>query len=197
MKSLDTREQETVFGHCSPRRPNLASVIPSCSSSPPSPHPANSLARPDQPRLQLPSCNWVKVLAYLGPSCRGLLQSWWGRLRGYFWALVVYSEAWGSPLVMRKTVTKAGQPRAESAALESRATRPHVPLWKKESNNKFKSLDFKLQHSNQPISFQGKTLSYVFAVSSPTEREWMVKIKSSVTVTSLHWVDSMHLRNVI
>nr|KAF6360086.1 hypothetical protein mMyoMyo1_011044 [Myotis myotis] len=55
----------------------------------------------------------------------------------------------GSPPVTKKTVTKVGQPRTESTALESHAIRPHVPLCKKESKNKFKSLDFELQESNQ------------------------------------------------
>lgn len=132
--------------------------------------PPQILASHDQAGLQLPSGNWIKVLVYLGPSCSGLLQSCWGRLGGYFWALVVYPEAWGQSSCDEKDSNSGWTAKGKVCCPGSGAVRSNVSLRKKESNtDMFMSLNFELQKANQPISFQVKTLSYVFAISNPTE----------------------------
>lgn len=69
----------------------------------------------------------------------------------------------------RKTVTQAGQPRAKSVALGVVLSDLMCPYERKSQITTCLCLNFELQKANQPVSFQVKTLSYVFAISNPTE----------------------------
>lgn len=123
-------------------------------SNPPPP----ILASCDQAGLQLPSCNWIKVLVYLGPSCTGLLQSCWGRLGGYSWALVVYPEAWGQSSCDEKDSNSGWTAKGKVCCPGSGAVRSNVSLWKKESNNDMFMSEFWTSKSKPTSQFSGKDL---------------------------------------